>query len=66
MNRLEPLLEDEREYQNVHQQQFTYFSLCVELVGIKVLQADSTILGTKKLWRIFSTKQKFSTTAAFL
>ena len=32
---------------------------------MKVLQADSIILGTRKLWGIFPIKQKFSTTAAF-
>ena len=34
--------------------------------GMKVLQANSIILGTRKLWRIFPIKQKFATTAAFL
>jgi hypothetical protein len=32
---------------------------------MKVLQADSIILGNRKLWRIFPIKQKFSITAAF-
>ena len=32
---------------------------------MKVLQADSIIIGTRKLWRIFPIKQKFNTTAAF-
>jgi hypothetical protein len=32
---------------------------------MKVLEADSIILGTIKLWRIFPIKQKFSITVAF-
>ena len=35
-------------------------------IGMKVLGADSIILGTRKLWRMFPIKQKFHTTAAFL
>ena len=35
-------------------------------IGMKVLQANSIILGTKKLWWIFPIKQKFDITAAFL
>ena len=35
-------------------------------IGIKVLQANSIILGTRKLWVIFRIKQKFDTMAAFL
>ena len=34
-------------------------------IGIKVLQANSIILGTRKLWRIFPIKQKFSNTTTF-
>ena len=34
-------------------------------IGMKVLGADSFILGTRKLWRIFPIKQKCHTTAAF-
>ena len=33
--------------------------------GMKALQADSIIVGTRKLWRIFPIKQKFNITAAF-
>ena len=40
------------------------FDLSKVWIGMKVLQANSIILGTRKLWRIFSIKQKFSTTAA--
>ena len=32
---------------------------------MKVLQADSIIIDTRKLWRIFPIKQKFDTAAAF-
>ena len=35
-------------------------------IGMKVLQPNSIILGTRKLWWIFPIKQKFDTTAAFL
>ena len=47
----------------------TYFlTLCRSKVwiGMKVLQPNSIILGTRKLWWIFPIKQKFDTTAAFL
>ena len=45
-------------------------SLCVDLspkvlIGMKVLQANSIILGTRKLWGIFLIKQKFDTTVVF-
>ena len=33
--------------------------------GMKVLQPNSIIVGTRKSWRIFPIKQKFDTTAAF-
>ena len=33
---------------------------------MKVEQADSIMLGTRKLWGIFPIKQKFDTVAAFL
>ena len=39
---------------------------CKVWIGMEFLQADSIILGTRKLWRIFPIKQKFDTTAAFL
>ena len=35
-------------------------------IGMKVLQPNSIILGTRKLWWIFPIKQKFDTRAAFL
>ena len=35
-------------------------------IGMKVLQANSIILSTRKLWWIFPIKQKFDTTASFL
>ena len=43
-------------------------TLCRSMVwiGMKVLQADSIILGTKKLSGIFPIKQKFDTMASFL
>ena len=46
---------------------FQHFTLCrIEVwIGMKVLQANSIILGTRKLLRIFPIKQKFSNTAAF-
>ena len=34
-------------------------------IGMKVLGADSIILGTRKLWWMFPIKQKLNTTAAF-
>ena len=35
-------------------------------IGVKVLGADSIILGTRKLWQMFPIKQKCHRTAAFL
>ena len=45
-----------------------YFTLYRSKVwkGMKVLQPNSIILGTRKLWWIFPIKQKFDTRAAFL
>ena len=44
------------------------YTLCRSRVwiGMKVLGADSIILGTRKLWWMFPIKQKCHTTAAFL
>ena len=43
--------------------QYTYYTIyiyrCDVWIGMKVLGADSFILGTRKLWRIFPINQKY-------
>ena len=52
----------------LHNRTLCQITLCRSKVwiGMKILQANSIILSTKKLWWIFPIKQKFSNSTAFL